>query len=55
MQGFCQPGRGCVFTATPSADDIDTIDTLFSQQSSALYPGGDFCHWRGGLKTIAAN
>jgi hypothetical protein len=55
MQGFCTPGPGCIFPATPSADDVDTIDTLFSQQSTALYPGGDTCGWRGGVKTLAAN
>ena len=46
---------GCLFVNTPSADDIDTIDTLYSQQSSVLYPGGDFCQWRDGMKNIAAN
>lgn len=53
MQGFCE--GNCLFTPALSADDVDTIDTLFSQQSSALYPGGDGCQWRDGLKAIAAN
>jgi hypothetical protein len=55
MQNFCVPGPNCIFPTTPTADDIDTIDTLFSPQASQLYPGGDFCQYVPGLKTIRAN
>lgn len=52
MQGFCE--GNCLFTPALSADDKKTIDTLYSQQSTALYPGGDGCQWRDGVKAIAA-
>lgn len=52
MQGFCE--GSCLFTPALSADDKKTIDTLYSQQSSVLYPGGDGCQWRDGVKAIAA-
>lgn len=46
MQGFCE--GNCLFAPALSADDKDTIDTLFSPQ------GNQGCGWRDGVKAIAA-
>jgi hypothetical protein len=48
--GSCTPGAvGCSITNTLSADDIDTIDTLYSPQ-----PGGS-CAYRRGFVNIVPN